>query len=41
LGSIPVEGSSNIIIKGFPNNAIATANFLLFPPLKFPANLLI
>jgi hypothetical protein len=38
-GSIPVEGSSKKIIGGFPRVAIATDNFLLFPPEKVPANL--
>jgi len=34
-GSIPVDGSSKKIIGGLPNIAIATDNFLLFPPDKF------
>ena len=32
FGSIPAEGSSNKITGGFPKRAIATHNFLLFPP---------
>ena len=36
-GSIPVEGSSKKITGGFPKVAIATYNFLLFPPDKVPA----
>ena len=36
-GSTPVEGSSRSIIGGFPINAIAQLNFLLFPPLNLPA----
>ena len=36
-GSIPVEGSSNNTIGGFPNIEIATDNFLLFPPDNLPA----
>lgn len=39
LGSIPVEGSSRKIIFGFPIIAIATDNFLLFPPDNVPDNL--
>ena len=35
-GSIPVDGSSSNIIGGLHINAIATDNFLLFPPDKFP-----
>jgi len=35
-GSIPVEGSSKKIIGGFPSIAIATDNFLLFPPESNP-----
>jgi hypothetical protein len=31
-GSIPVDGSSKNTIGGFPIIAIATDNFLLFPP---------
>lgn len=31
-GSIPVEGSSKNTIGGLPIIAIATDNFLLFPP---------
>jgi len=31
-GSIPVLGSSKNTIGGLPNIAIATDNFLLFPP---------
>lgn|SRR3990167_462290 len=34
IGSIPVEGSSKNTIFGSPMKAIATANFLLFPPLS-------
>ena len=40
LGSIPVEGSSKNIIRGFPIIAIATDNFLLFPPERVPEILL-
>jgi len=36
-GSIPLEGSSISIICGFPIKAIATDNFLLFPPESFSA----
>lgn len=36
-GSIPVEGSSKNTMGGFPIMAIATDNFLLFPPDKVPA----
>lgn len=32
LGSIPVEGSSKKQMGGFPSIAMATDNFLLFPP---------
>lgn len=39
LGSMPVEGSSKNRIFGFPIIAIATDNFLLFPPDKAPDNL--
>lgn len=39
FGSMPVEGSSRKIIRGFPIIAIATDNFLLFPPDKVPDNL--
>lgn len=35
-GSIPVEGSSKKTIGGFPIIAIATLNFLLFPPDNVP-----
>jgi len=35
-GSIPALGSSNKIIDGYPIIEIATVNFLLFPPDKFP-----
>jgi hypothetical protein len=37
FGSTPVLGSSKKIIGGLPINAIATDNFLLFPPLRFDA----
>ncbi len=36
-GSIPAEGSSKKTTGGFPISAIATYNFLLFPPLKLLA----
>lgn len=36
-GSIPAEGSSSKIMDGLPIVAIATASFLLLPPLKVPA----
>jgi len=36
-GSIPVDGSSKKTIGGFPIIAIATDNFLLFPPDNYPA----
>lgn len=37
MGSTPEEGSSKNMIEGFPNIAILTHNFLLFPPLNTPA----
>jgi len=37
-GSIPVEGSSKNITGGLPKVAIATYNFLLFPPDNVPAH---
>jgi hypothetical protein len=33
-GSIPDEGSSNKIMRGLPNIAIATYSLRLFPPDK-------
>ena len=39
FGSIPVDGSSKKIMLGFPIIAIATDNFLLFPPDKEPDSL--
>lgn len=39
FGSIPVEGSSKKIIRGFPIMAIATDSFLLFPPERVPESL--
>lgn len=38
-GSIPVEGSSKKHIGGFPSIAMATDNFLLFPPEYVPAQI--
>ena len=38
-GSIPVDGSSNNIIGVLHIKAMATDNFLLFPPDKVPATL--
>lgn len=38
-GSIPVEGSSKNTIGGLPIIAIATLNFLLFPPDNYPASM--
>ena len=35
-GSIPVDGSSRNTIGGLPIIAIATDNFLLFPPESYP-----
>ena len=39
-GSIPAEGSSRRITGGDPKMAIATDNFRLLPPERFPANFL-
>lgn len=39
LGSIPVDGSSKNIMLGLPIIAMATDNFLLFPPDNVPDNL--
>ena len=39
-GSIPAEGSSSIMTCGLPRIAIATCNFLLFPPLNYSAGIL-
>ena len=39
FGSIPVEGSSKKMIRGFPIMAIATDSFLLLPPDKVPESL--
>ncbi len=39
LGSMPVDGSSKNSMFGFPIIAIATDNFLLFPPDSAPDNL--
>jgi hypothetical protein len=41
IGSTPDEGSSKNIIFGLASIAILTHNFLLLPPLKFPAFTLI
>jgi len=38
-GSIPVDGSSRNTIGGLPIIAIATDNFLLFPPDNYPASI--
>lgn len=38
LGSIPVVGSSNTIILGFPMALIAMESLLLIPPLKVEIN---
>jgi hypothetical protein len=38
-GSIPADGSSRRMIGGLPSVAIATDNFLLFPPLSVPDGL--
>jgi len=37
IGSTPEEGSSKNYISGPPMSAIVTHNFLLLPPLSFPA----
>jgi hypothetical protein len=39
FGSIPVEGSSKKIIRGFPIIAIAADSFLLLPPESVPDSL--
>lgn len=41
IGSTPDDGSSKNYISGPPMRAIVTHNFLLLPPLSFPALLLI
>ena len=38
-GSIPLDGSSRKITGGLPIKAIATTNFLLFPPEYYPAGM--
>jgi len=38
-GSMPADGSSRSTIGGLPMRARPTESFLLFPPLKVPANL--
>ena len=37
IGSTPADGSSKNIIFGFAIIDMETANFLLFPPLRLPA----
>lgn len=37
IGSTPVLGSSKKVISLPPINASATQSFLLFPPLSYPA----
>lgn len=39
FGSIPVEGSSRKIMRGFPIIAIATDSFRLLPPERVPDSL--
>jgi len=41
IGSTPVLGSSKNCMSGPPIRAHATHNFLLFPPDKFPAFVLV